>query len=172
MRRIVLVFVVVSVAVVAARSLPIGASQERGLRATLSGFDEVPAVSTVASGSFVAKVGPGDESVAWTLSYDGIAGSVTQSHIHFAMPRTNGGVAVWLCSNLASPPTPPGVPVCPSPGGTVSGVIEAADVAGPSGQGIAPGELAEFLRAVRAGATYVNVHSSAFPGGEIRGQIE
>jgi len=44
-------------------------------------------------------------------------------------------------------------------------------VVGPAGQGIAPGELDEFIRAIRAGVTYVNVHSTKFPSGEIRGQI-
>ena len=42
---------------------------------------------------------------------------------------------------------------------------------GPGGQGIAAGEFAELVRAMRAGATYVNIHTTAFPGGEIRGQV-
>ena len=43
---------------------------------------------------------------------------------------------------------------------------------GPSGKGIAPGEYAELLRAIRSGVTYANVHSTLHPGGEIRAQIE
>jgi hypothetical protein len=43
---------------------------------------------------------------------------------------------------------------------------------GPAAQGIAAGEFAELVRAIKAGATYVNVHSSLFPTGEIRGQIK
>jgi len=46
-----------------------------------------------------------------------------------------------------------------------------ADVIGPAGQGIKPGEYAELLRAIRAGATYANVHSSLYPSGEIRAQL-
>ena len=42
---------------------------------------------------------------------------------------------------------------------------------GPSGQGIAPGEYAELLRAIRAGATYANVHTTKYPAGEIRAQL-
>ena len=42
---------------------------------------------------------------------------------------------------------------------------------GPSGQGISPGEYGELLRAIRAGATYANVHSSKYPSGEIRAQL-
>ena len=42
---------------------------------------------------------------------------------------------------------------------------------GPAGQGIAAGEFAELVRALRAGAAYANVHTTAHPGGEIRGQV-
>ena len=45
------------------------------------------------------------------------------------------------------------------------------DVVGPSDQGIAAGEFAELVRAIRNGATYVNVHTAAWPKGEIRGNI-
>jgi hypothetical protein len=41
-----------------------------------------------------------------------------------------------------------------------------------AGQGIAAGDFAELVRAIRAGKAYVNVHSSVFPGGEIRGQLD
>ena len=53
----------------------------------------------------------------------------------------------------------------------MTGTIAAADVIGPAAQGIAPGEFRELVRAMRAGATYANVHSTTFPAGEIRGQI-
>ncbi|MBA3245914.1 MAG: CHRD domain-containing protein, partial [Actinobacteria bacterium] len=45
------------------------------------------------------------------------------------------------------------------------------NVIGPSSQGIAAGEFAELLAAIRAGKTYANVHTSLFPGGEIRAQL-
>ena len=54
---------------------------------------------------------------------------------------------------------------------TVAGTIRAADVVGPTAQGIEPGEFAELVAAVRAGVTYVNVHSTKYPGGEIRAQL-
>jgi hypothetical protein len=64
-----------------------------------------------------------------------------------------------------------GKPACPA-SGTVTGTLVAADVVGPTGQGIAAGEFAELVSAIRAGATYVNVHTSTFPGGEIRAQLD
>jgi hypothetical protein len=55
--------------------------------------------------------------------------------------------------------------------GTVSGTITPGQVLAAAGQGLDGGEFNELVRAVRAGATYANVHSSLFPPGEIRGQI-
>jgi hypothetical protein len=53
----------------------------------------------------------------------------------------------------------------------VTGTLNAAGVVGPTAQGIAPGEFAELVRAIRNGAAYANVHSVAFPAGEVRDQV-
>ena len=53
----------------------------------------------------------------------------------------------------------------------MTGTVTAADVIGPDGQGIAPGEFSKVIEAIRSGVTYVNVHSMKFPPGEIRGQV-
>lgn len=157
--------------VLVATVLPSGAHGARDLRADLFGYNETPAVSTLADGSFRASFGPGDQSITWTLTFEALQAPSTQAHIHFGAPRTAGGVTVWLCSNLASPPTPAGVPPCATTTGTVSGTITAANVVGPTAQGIAPGELSELVTAIRSGMAYANVHSTMFPSGEIRGQI-
>ena len=52
------------------------------LHAHLRGFQEVPVVSTVATGEFRGVVNPGDTSIAFEFSYSGIQGKVTQAHIH------------------------------------------------------------------------------------------
>jgi hypothetical protein len=144
--------------------------QHKVLRVSLSGYEEVPALSTTGTGSFMAMIAPGDMSVQYELTYDSLEGDVTQAHIHFGNAGTNGGVAVFICSNLGNGPA--GTPPCPTPPATVTGTFTAADVVGPAGQGIAAGELDELLRAVRAGSTYINVHSTLYPGGEIRSKID
>ena len=70
-------------------------------------------------------------------------------------------------------PAPPACPVSPA---TVTGVLTAANIVGPNGQGIAPSlngvnEFDELVEAILSGNTYANVHSAKFQGGEVRGQI-
>jgi hypothetical protein len=163
-----------AVAVAAATLAAAGLAAAEGftrIKVELTGRQEVPAVSTPARGELRATVYRDNSAVLYELSYSGLEGTATQAHIHFGQHSVNGGVAVWLCSNLASPPTPAGVQPCPAQAGTVSGTITPAHVVGPAGQGIAPGEFAEFLEALRDGLTYVNVHSTLVPSGEIRSQI-
>ena len=147
-----------------------GGGQDTGgrLTARLSGLQEVPVVSTAATGRFRAEVT--DAGVTWRLRYEGIeGGAVQQAHVHLGQRRVNGGVSAFLCSNL--PGAPAGVQPCPPPPATITGTIGPEQVVGPTAQGIAPGELGELVRAMEAGVTYANVHTAAFPGGEVRGQI-
>jgi hypothetical protein len=140
------------------------------LNAMLSGYEEVPAVSTAASGVFRAQISRNEREISYTLSYSALEGDITQSHIHLGQPGVNGGISVFLCSNLPNPPA--GTQACPPPPATIAGTIRATDVIGPEAQGIARGEFAELIQAIRAGKTYVNVHSTKFPGGEVRSQID
>jgi len=133
------------------------------VRAVLSGFSEVPAISTTGSGSFEAKVS--DLVIEYVLSYEALEGTPTlAAHIHLGQADVNGGVAVFLCGGGGRPACTPG-------SGTFTGTITAADVIGPTAQGLAPGEIGELVRAILKGATYANVHTGPHPGGEIRGQI-
>ena len=136
----------------------------------LIGYQEVPVLSTTGNGAFAAAVNADDTAFDWTLTYDGLMAPVTQAHIHFGQRSVNGGISIWLCGT-ATNPGPAGTAPCPTPGGTVTGTATAASVVGPAGQGIAAGEFSEILAAIRAGKAYANVHSSMFPGGEIRGQL-
>ena len=136
----------------------------------MTGYEENPDVSTVASGSFEARLSGDGDSLAYELSYSGLEGTVTQAHIHFGKPAVNGGISIWLCESATNPSPSASTPACPQEG-TVSGEVSALEVVGPAGQGIAPGEFAEILAALRAGHAYANVHSSKFGGGEVRAQI-
>lgn len=144
---------------------------DEGRRSRMGGYQEAPPISTVGSGSFEANVNGAGDAIEYTLSYRSLEGPVTQAHIHFGQRNVSGGIIAWLCEGtLASPSA--STPTCPSAeGGSVSGTITALEVIGPAGQGIAAGEFAELVRAVRAGAVYANVHTTKFAGGEIRGQV-
>lgn len=141
-------------------------AQAQTVRTELRSYDEVPTLSTPAMGTFRAHIDEKSQVIHYELSYSGLTGDVTQAHIHLGARGTNGGVMAFLCS--ASPFG--SVPMCP-PSGTVSGMIMAADVVGPGSQGVPAGAFDALTAAIRAGAAYVNVHSSAFPGGEVRGQL-
>lgn len=137
---------------------------------TLSGFEEAPVVITDASGQFRALIASDESAIQYELAYTGV-GSVTQAHIHIAQASVNGAIVLWLCSNLASPPTPPGTQACPAPPATISGLLLPADVQAVTAQDIGAGELGDVIAAIRSGLAYVNVHSTASPGGVIRGQF-
>jgi hypothetical protein len=145
----------------------------REVREQLTGYEEVPALSTPANGEFTAKISRLSETIEWELSYRGFESDVTQAHIHFGQEAVNGGISVWLCGNPSATITPPaGTARCPLREGTVTGVAERDDVVGPAGQGISAGEFEELLSALDAERTYANVHSVARGPGEIRGQID
>jgi hypothetical protein len=142
------------------------------LRERLTGYEEVPALSTPANGEFQAHVSRLSETITYELSYRGFESDVTQAHVHFGARATNGGISVWLCGNPSATITPPpGTPACPLREGTVTGELGRNDVVGPAGQGISAGEFDELVDAIRAGVTYANVHSMTRGGGEIRAQL-
>ena len=140
------------------------------VHASLSGYQEVPAISSTGSGSFRAKIDEAAGTIHWELSYNGLEADALQSHIHFGQSGVNGGVSAFLCTNLGNGPA--GTLPCPQRSGELSGVITSSIVVGPAVQGIGPGEFAELVAAIRGGVAYVNVHSTGWTGGEIRGQVK
>jgi hypothetical protein len=168
-RRIQLVLVFGVVSLLAAVGVAV-ATGGRDIRERLSGYEEDPLVlSTPANGEFTASVDRAAEEIEYRLSYRGFETDVLQAHIHFGGRHQSGGISVFLCSNLGNGPA--GTQSCPVREGTVTGTLRPADVIGPTGQGITTGEFAELVGAIRAGVTYANVHSTRFPGGEIRAQL-
>jgi hypothetical protein len=139
------------------------------VRADLEGFQEVPAISTVASGRFRAFVDSKANTITWKLDYEGLEGAVQQAHVHFGQMSVNGGVSFFLCTNLGNGPA--GTQTCPEGPAELSGVITPDLVVGPSVTGIEAGAMTEIIAAIRNGTAYANVHSAKWPGGEIRGQL-
>ena len=140
------------------------------IREQLSGFNEVPlALSTPANASFRAVINDKTQEIAYRLTYADFPTAVTQSHVHFGSQSQAGGVSFFLCTNLGNGPA--GTQACPAAPATITGTIKPADVIGPAAQGIAAGEFAEIVKAIRSGATYVNIHTMAFPPGEVRAQL-
>lgn len=173
-RLFALVLGVAAITVVATSvALANGDGDRNSFRAQLNGSNEVVggpgastgSVSTRAHGTFRAKLRSNPTRLEFTLTYSGMeGGTVTQAHPHFAQRHVGGGIIAFFCGGPK--------PACPTPGGTVTGEILASDVLGPTDQGLEAGSFEEFVRALRAGAVYVNVHSSpSYPEGEIRGQV-
>jgi CHRD domain-containing protein len=155
----------------------------------LNGLNEAAAVvSTTGSGTFRAAISKDESEIEYSLSFKDLEGDVRQAHIHIGLPQNSGGIVLWLCDSAANPSPTTNTPECtandPSNthAGWVTGTLTVADVrgndangiAGPTGTSTTPTtaeEFAEVVALIRAGKTYVNVHSSKFAPGEIRSQI-
>ena len=127
-------------------------------------------LSTTGNGTFDADISKDGTEITYRLSYAGLEGNVTQAHIHLGQAAQSGGISAFLCTNLGNGPA--GTQLCPAAPATITGTIRAADVIGPAGQGITAGQLNELVRAMNAGATYANVHTTLYPGGEIRAKLD
>lgn len=130
----------------------------------LTGFRENPVHITNGSGEFRARVNADGTRVDFELVFRNLTGPATGSHIHVGAPWTNGPIVVHFCGTGGKPP-------CPAEGVILRGSFTADDVQASPENNLAAGDLAGLLRAMRAGVTYVNVHSEMFPAGEIRGQL-
>ncbi len=119
--------------------------------ADINGFQENPAVATSASGRGTAVISADGSTITYVVTYGGLSGTLNAAHIHTGAAGSNGGVILPLTAG-------------PSP---MTGTLTTANFA-------ASGAVTTFVQAVaaiRAGTTYFNLHTSANPGGEIRGQI-
>lgn len=170
-----LLLVALSVLVV---SITLGAAQKQTtqLRAKLTGLEEASAgtVLTDGTGTFTATIND-DATLSYTLTYSNLSSALLQAHIHIGATKINGGVAIFLCSNLVDPLPPAGTPACPDDAthsGLVSRTVSAADVTEHAAdQGLTPGDFTILVRAILSHVTYVNVHTAKHPDGELRGQV-
>ena len=133
-----------------------GGGTDGGFAATLSGSAEIPAVASDSSGSFQLDVVDGGANFTLTLAN---VSNITQAHIHQGPADGNGPVVAFLFD-----PADPGASTSTS--FYLSGSLGFDDLVGPLA-----GDWDGFEADLAAGSLYVNVHSVANPGGEIRGQI-
>jgi hypothetical protein len=170
--------IAVALAVLLAVSITaIAAEGFKNIQELLTGYQEVPVVSTSGVAQFRARISKDESAIQYELKYADLEGAVQQSHIHLGQAGVNGGITVFLCTNLGNGPA--GTQACPAPPATITGTIVAADVspnipatAAARTQGLNTGEMDELIAAIRAGVTYVNIHSTLWPGGEVRSQID
>jgi hypothetical protein len=119
-----------------------GSALAEKMKATLDGKSQVPPNSSTATGSADIDYDPASKKLSWKLSYSGLSGPATAAHFHGpAEPGKNAGVAVAIPNATSSP---------------VEGSATLTDA-----------QAADLL----AGRYYINIHTAANPGGEIRGQV-
>jgi hypothetical protein len=112
------------------------------MKATLDGKSEVPPNASAATGTAVIDYDPATKKLSWKVTYSGLSGPATAAHFHGpAEAGKNAGVAVAIPNAASSP----------AEGSATLTDAQAADLV--------------------AGKYYVNVHTAANPGGEIRGQV-
>ncbi|MEP6837117.1 MAG: CHRD domain-containing protein [Bradyrhizobium sp.] len=112
------------------------------MKATLDGKSEVPPNASAATGTADLDYDPASKKLSWKLTYSGLSGAATAAHFHGpAEAGKNAGVAVAIPNATSSP----------AEGSATLTDAQAADL--------------------MAGKYYVNVHTAANPGGEIRGQV-
>ncbi|WP_441237279.1 CHRD domain-containing protein [Bradyrhizobium sp. 930_D9_N1_4] len=132
---------VIAMVALATMAFAAPASAEK-LKATLDGKSEVPATTSSATGTADLDYDAASKKLSWKLSYSGLSGPATAAHFHGpAEAGKNAGVAVPI----------PGAANSPVEGSATLTDAQAADLLG--------------------GKLYVNIHTAANPGGEIRGQV-
>jgi hypothetical protein len=155
-----------------------GTARAQQYSAALSGFDEVgglnketSAILTDGIGTLSLSIDKTTKTATYTLSYSHLTSPVIMAHIHFAKLSVPGGILVWLCQTKAAPSPTAGTPSCPAGGGKVSGMLTAKSVVSISGQNVKAGDFTAFVDALASDTAYVNVHTTKFGAGEIRGQV-
>jgi hypothetical protein len=157
--------------------------EEARLQANLSAANErpaPPAPNPAGNGTAVLIISDDERSINYTLTYAAV-NNVTQGHIHVVnSPDLAGPIILFFCTNVGlgsnvpcagAGPIPPPQPCPQGSSVTISGTWTAADLSCKDATATSPAVLsfADAINQLRAGNTYTNVHSTANPGGDIRG---
>ncbi|HMI43206.1 MAG TPA: CHRD domain-containing protein [Gemmatimonadaceae bacterium] len=158
-----------------------GGNRDVNLGTHLTGAEEVPPTNSKGQGQAIFRVNGDGSAVDFRLIASNID-NVTQSHIHCGRPGQNGPVRMWLYPVIGPTGTAltPAAAAGPQNGVLASGTFDPRPVICPAAN---VGQDMPLLDAIRAGLTYVNVHTNDgvapantgpgdFPGGEIRGQLD
>jgi hypothetical protein len=135
-----------------------GSDDQTIFQATLSGGNEVPARGTSAAGAVGVNVE--GQTVHYTIETNAIT-SVTGAHIHSGAAGVNGPIRISLYPG-------PGVNFATTATGSINGILIEGSFTANQVSGVT---FEELLAQMQAGTAYANVHTSTFPGGEIRGQM-
>jgi CHRD domain len=119
----------------------------------LSGENSVPPLDVEGTGEATVTISDDGQTVSWDVTYSGLTGAPGAGHIHVGAAGANGPVMIPFAEVTET--------------GT-SGEFAAADYE--TGDGL-PADWDGVLAAIRDGNAYVNIHTEANPGGEIRGQL-
>ncbi len=122
-------------------------------KADLTAGAEVPPVTADGTGKATVTIADDESTVSWDVTYSGLTGDAAAGHIHFGGPDVSGPVMIPFTTVSATGST---------------GTFAKADYA--TGEGL-PADWAGVLAAIRDGDAYVNIHTAANKGGEIRGQL-
>jgi hypothetical protein len=136
--------------------------------ATLSGASEVPPNASTGTGQVILDI-VDELSMSLSVTFSGLTGTTTIAHIHNAVAGVNGAI-------MTQTPSFSGLPIGVTAGSfTQTFEMDLASTWSPglitSSGGTVAGAKAFFLSKLAEGEAYFNLHSSAFPGGEIRGQL-
>lgn len=167
--RVGLILIAVILMVVAAPNRFSARADDEGTtyRARLSGFGEVPPKLVDGQGRFRGTLSEDGTSISWTISWTGLTGPAQAAHIHFGQTQVNGNIVVFFCGGGGRPACPDG----PNHSGTVTGTWTAVDILAVPSQHISAGDFAGFVKILNARLGYANIHTTLFPAGEIRGQV-
>jgi CHRD domain len=172
---------VIAIALFAAIAFSANYASGQEYSARLNGFDELGGLSdqTGANSGAILTKGTGELKLhldksnltaTYELTYSDLTSTATMAHIHFGKVHVPGSIMIWLCQTTIQP-GPAGTPICPEPGGTVTGTITASSVQAIPSQNVTAGDFDAFVAALESNTAYSNIHSVNFPTGELRGQV-